>query len=115
MQTESDELSLIFLALAHPVRRALLEQLKNKKASVSELLENLDVTKPMMTKHLKILEKAKLIERNKKAQQRISQINPKTMKLVNDWVITYKELWQGRFDRLEELFLKEQNDMENNK
>lgn len=113
MQLESDELSLIFFALAHPVRRSLLNHLKKVNASVAELSKNLDVSKQMMTKHLKILEKAKLIERTKVEQKIFSKINPDTMEMVNDWITTYKELWQGRLDRLEDLYSKEQNTKEN--
>lgn len=111
MQLETDELSLIFRALAHPVRRAILSKLKNKKVSVSELQGPLDITKPMMTKHLKILERANLIERDSVRQQRFSRLNVKTIVKVKDWVEEYKELWQGRFDRLEELY-SEENDKE---
>lgn len=108
MQTETDELSLIFLALAHPVRRAMLYQLKEGKASVSELQEPLDVKKSMMTKHLKILQRAGLIERDSVRQQRFSRLNPKMMEKVKDWVDEYKELWQGKIDRLEDLYTLEQ-------
>lgn len=112
MQTETDELSLIFIALAHPVRRALLAKLKEGKASVAELLEPLDVKKPMMTKHLKILQKANLIERDKVRQQRFSKLNPETMEKVKDWIDEYKELWEGKMNRLEEMYNKEQKKKE---
>lgn len=112
MQSETDELSLIFLALAHPVRRALLAQLKNGKASVSELQKPLDVKKSMMTKHLKILQKAKLIERDQVRQQRFSSLNVEMMEKVKDWIDEYKELWQGKITRLENLYEQEQNKKE---
>lgn len=114
MQLETDELSLIFFALAHPVRRALLYQLKNGRASVGELQEPLDVKKPMMTKHLKILQRANLIERESEGQQRFSRLNPETIGKVKDWVEEYKELWQGKINRLEELYEQEQHDRESN-
>ena len=109
MPLETDELSLIFFALAHPVRRKLLLRLKDGKASVSELIKPLNVTSPMMTKHLKILQKAKLIERDRVQQHLFSSIQPETMVKVKDWIDEYKEIWQGRIDRLEDLYKTEQN------
>lgn len=108
MQLETDELSEIFLALAHPIRRAVLAELKKGEASVSELLIHLDVKKSMMTKHLKILQRAKLIQRKGVKQQRISRLNPETIEKVKDWIDEYKELWQGKMNRLEELYDQEQ-------
>ena len=104
--THQDHLSLIFTALSHPVRRIMLEKLKQGKASASELAEPFDVSAPMITKHLKVLQKAKLITRTQEAQLRYAQLNPKTLKEANDWTKQYEEFWIGRFDRLEDYLQK---------
>lgn len=113
MSSDLDELSLIFQALAHPVRRTVLEHLIDGKASVSELTELLKIKGPMMTKHLRILEKAKLINRNAVAQHRFSQLNPDSFKEVNNWLEKYRDLWLGRFERLEDLYSKSIKPKEN--
>ncbi|MFW9854169.1 MAG: ArsR/SmtB family transcription factor [Candidatus Thorarchaeota archaeon] len=104
--TRSDQLSLVFTALSHPVRRTMLEILKLGKASASELGETFDVSAPMITKHLKMLQKAKLISRTQEAQLRYAQLNPKTLKEANDWIKQYEELWIDRFDRMENYLQK---------
>ena len=103
---QPDQLSLVFTALSHPVRRTMLEKLKNGKASASELAESFDISPSMITKHLKALQKARLIDRTQKAQLRYSQLNPKPLKEANDWIKQYENLWIGRFERMEEYIQK---------
>lgn len=96
-----DQLSVTFQALSDPTRRAILERLSKGTASVSELAEPFDMSGPAITKHLKVLENAGLITREKEAQFRPSKLNGAPLKEAQDWMQQYKTFWEESFDRLE--------------
>ena len=97
-----DPLSATFAALADPTRRAILAHLVGGEASVTELAEPFDMTLPAVSKHPKVLERAQLIERSRHAQWRPCRLAPAPLKEVADWVEHYRDLWEQRFDRLED-------------
>jgi len=101
-----DQLSATFGALADPTRRAILAQLVDGEASVTELAAPFEMTLPAVSKHLKVLERAQLIERSRHAQWRPCRLAPAPLKEVADWVERYRVLWEDRFDRLE-VYLEE--------
>ena len=101
-----DPLSTTLSALADPTRRAILARLAQGEAPVTELAEPFDITLPAVSKHLKVLERAHLIERSRHAQWRPCRLAPRPLKEVADWVEHYRSLWEQRFDRLED-YLKE--------
>lgn len=109
---ESDPLSLVFAALADPTRRAILGRLATGQASVNELALPFKITLPGISKHLKVLEKAGLIERTREAQWRPCKLRAEPLKQANDWVGQYKRFWEDSFDRLD-AYLKELQDKEN--
>jgi DNA-binding transcriptional ArsR family regulator len=96
-----DALSATFSALADPTRRAILARLTLGETSVKELAEPFDITPPAVTKHLKVLEKAGLITRSREAQWRPCKLEAKRLREVSDWVETYRQHWEQRFDRLD--------------
>jgi len=96
-----EQLDATFGALAHPARRAILARLGSGEATVGELAEPLDMSLPAVTKHLKVLEKARLIVRSKNAQWRPCQLNPEPLKSASDWIDDQRKLWEARLDRLE--------------
>jgi DNA-binding transcriptional ArsR family regulator len=98
----TDRLSATFSALADPTRRAILARLALGETSVSELANPFDMSLPAVSKHLKVLEHAGLITRGREAQWRPCRIEPKAFKGVDDWLETYRSLWNERLDRLEE-------------
>jgi len=100
--TSTDPLSLTFSALAHPVRRDMLLQLREKKATVKELSEPYEMSAPAITKHLKVLENARLITRSQDAQWRFSKIHVTPLIELSNWIDEYKILWSDRLDRLED-------------
>ncbi len=110
----SDPLSYTFHALADPTRRAILASLTTGQKTVSELAEPFDMTMPAITKHLKVLEKAKLIERSREAQYRPCRLQPEPLKDIDEWLSEYRKFWEESFERLEEylqqLQTKEKND-----
>lgn len=97
-----DPLSATFAALADPTRRAILTTLANGEASVTRLAEPFEMTLPAVSKHLKVLERAGLIERSSRAQWRPCRLSPEPLKDVSDWVERYRDFWEPRLDRLDE-------------
>lgn len=101
-----DQLTITFQALADPTRRAILERLSKGTATVSELAKPFDMSGPAITKHLKVLERAGLITKEKEAQWRPCKLNGTPLKMANDWVEQYRQFWEESFDRLEEYLNK---------
>ena len=101
-----DRLSLTFSALGDPTRRAILARLAKGPASVTELADPFDMTLPAVSKHLKVLERAGLVERGREAQWRPCQLTARPLKDAAEWVERYRTFWEQRFDRLDE-YLRE--------
>ena len=102
----ADQLTLTFHALADPTRRAILKRLSKGEASVQEIAKPFKVTLPAITKHLKVLEKARLIRRGRDAQYRPCTLTAEPLKEASDWMFEYSQFWEESFDRLDE-YLKE--------
>src|SRR3990170_603217 len=102
----SDTLSTTFAALADPTRRAILARLASGETSVTELAEPFNMSLPAVSKHLKVLERAGLITRRRKAQWRPTRLEASPLKDVADWLEHYRHFWEGSFDRLDE-YLRE--------
>ena len=102
----TDPLSSTFSALADPTRRAILARLAKGEATVKELAEPFEMSLPAVSKHLKVLERARLIERGREAQWRPARLQAEPLKEVNDWVAQYRSHWEQSFDRLDE-YLRE--------
>lgn len=99
---QADTLSATFAALADPTRRAILARLSQGEASVKELAEPFPISPPAITKHLKVLERAGLITRSRDAQWRPCKLEAKPLQEAAEWVEQYRQLWESRFDRLED-------------
>src|SRR5262245_48916380 len=97
----TDQLTTTFAALADPTRRAILARLGSGECSVTELAEPFDMSMPAVSKHLRVLERAGLIARGREAQWRPCRIEAGPLKDVADWTERYREIWEGRFNRLE--------------
>ncbi len=102
----ADPLSLTLSALADPTRRGILKRLSSGEKTVTELAEPFEMTMPAITKHLKVLEKAGLIERGRQAQWRPCRLQAAPLKDLSDWVEQYRRFWEESFDRLDD-YLKE--------
>lgn len=98
---EPDTLSLTFAALADPTRRAILARLAEGEASVKELAEPFDLSQPAISKHLRVLERAGLIERGRQAQWRPRRLTAGPLREVAQWIGQYRSHWQESFDRLD--------------
>jgi DNA-binding transcriptional ArsR family regulator len=109
-----DPLSATFSALADPTRRAILARLALGETSVTELAEPFAMSMPAVSKHLKVLERAGLIVRGREAQWRPCRIDAQALKPVDEWLESYRRLWEERFDRLDD-YLRELQAQENAK
>jgi DNA-binding transcriptional ArsR family regulator len=98
----TDELSVTFAALADPTRRAILARLAEGEATVSELAAPFPVSLPAISRHLKVLERAGLIDRNRSAQWRPSTLRTEPLEEATNWLERYRVMWEGRMDRLDE-------------
>jgi DNA-binding transcriptional ArsR family regulator len=106
MQTPSDPLSTTFAALADPTRRAMLARLSKGEATVNELAAPFDLSLPAISKHLKVLQRAGLIEQGRHAQWRPCRLRPEGLRDVADWIAEYRDIREASFDRLDE-YLRE--------
>lgn len=100
-----DRLSKTFSALADPTRRAILARLATGAATVGDLAEPFDMSLPAVSRHLKVLTEAGLIERHTEAQWRRCELRGKGFRIAADWIEFYRRFWEARFDRLDD-FLK---------
>jgi DNA-binding transcriptional ArsR family regulator len=101
-----DPLSETFSALADPTRRAILARLGAGEASVTQLAEPFEMSMPAISKHLKVLERARLITRGRDAQFRPCRLEAAPLKDAAAWIEHYRQFWEESFDRLDS-YLKE--------
>jgi len=102
-QDASDQLDATFLALADPTRRAILARLSLGEASVTELAEPFAISQPAISKHLKILERARLISVGQDAQRRPRRLEGKPLAEASAWLEQYRAIWEASFERLDRL------------
>ncbi|HET7234583.1 MAG TPA: metalloregulator ArsR/SmtB family transcription factor [Longimicrobium sp.] len=103
---ETDRLSTTFAALADPTRRAILARLARGEATVTELAQPFDMSMPAISRHLKVLERAGLIERGREAQWRPCRLQAEPLREADHWIEQYRRFWEESFDKLEE-YLRE--------
>jgi len=94
------DLDPIFAALAHPIRRAILEQLAGGDANVGELAKPHDVSLPAISKHLRVLEEAGLVKVEPEGRVHRCQLDAAPLSAAFGWLTRYRILWEDRFDRL---------------
>ncbi|HET6325357.1 MAG TPA: metalloregulator ArsR/SmtB family transcription factor [Planctomycetaceae bacterium] len=99
---QKDSLTRSFAVLADPTRRAILAQLATGEKTVNELAEPFDLSLPAISKHLKVLERAKFITRSRSAQRRPCRLCTEPLEEVDDWIDHYRRFWAESFDRLAE-------------
>ena len=97
-----DRLSTTFAALADPTRRAILARLASGEASVTELARPFEMSLPAISKHLKVLERSRLIARGREAQWRPCRLKAGPLKGAADWLERYRRFWEQRFDALDD-------------
>ena len=103
MPLEQDRLSTVFSALADPTRRAIIARLASGEATVNDLAEPFRMTLPAVSKHLKVLQRAGLVEQGRQAQWRPCRLQAAPLKDAAEWLGSYREFWEESYDRLDEL------------
>jgi len=103
---ETDSLSQIFFALSDPTRRKILELLAEGEKSAGDLSKPFSMSAPAISRHLKVLEKAALIERKVDAQWRRCSLKPEGLLPADNWVSQYRKFWEERFSTLDD-YLKD--------
>ena len=91
-----------YAALAEPSRRRILDQLLDRPRTVGDLVAALNVSQPSVSKHLRVLRDAGVVEARKDAQRRVYELRPEALAEVLAWVEPYRRLWSGRLDALEQ-------------
>lgn len=104
-----DRLSEIFAALAHPTRRAILGRLAQGEASVGELAEPFEMSMPAVSRHIRVLEKAGLVQQGRRAQYRPCTLDTSPLAEVTEWTEQVREVWETSFDRLDDYVRRIQN------
>ncbi len=105
-----DQLSTVFSALADPTRRAILTRLTKGDATVAELAAPFAVSQPAISQHLKVLEQAGLISRQRRATARLSHLEAEPLREATVWLARYRDYWDESYDRLDALLTDIQND-----
>lgn len=109
-QPAADPLSATFAALADPTRRAILARLAQGASPVGELVKPFPISAPAISRHLRVLENAGLIERKIDAQWRICRLHAPGLRRANDWLSQYRAFWDDSLDRLVEVLEQPQAD-----
>jgi|SRR5918993_2477080 DNA-binding transcriptional ArsR family regulator len=101
-----------FNAVAEPRRRDILDLLAGGELPVNHLVVLLDLAQPQVSKHLKVLRQVGLVEVRDEGRQRLYRLNGRPLKPIHDWVSSYQEAWEERFQALDELLgeLKQQEE-----
>jgi DNA-binding transcriptional ArsR family regulator len=98
-----DQLDAVFGALADPTRRSILARLSRGEATVGELTAPFRVSQPAISRHLKVLERAGLISRTRRATARLSHLEAEPLREAATWLVDYREYWEESYHRLDEL------------
>lgn len=107
----ADQLSAVFGALADPTRRALLARLTHGDATVAELAAPFRVSQPAISRHLKVLERAGLISRRRRATARLSHLEAQPLRDATAWLARYREYWDESYQRLDDLLASLRDDL----
>lgn len=108
-------LDAIFAALADPTRRAILTQLAEGEASVKEIGASFAISQPAISRHLKVLQRSGLIERDVDQQRRPAKLKADTMIAAVDWLTDFRSFWETSFDQLDELLVEVQKNKHKSK
>lgn len=92
----------VFRAVADPTRREILDLLRGGELRAGEIAGAFPVSRPAVSKHLRVLRQAELVERRKAGRRRLYRLNPEPLRQVDDWVSRYEEFWEASLGRLKE-------------
>lgn len=105
------KLDFIFGSLADPTRRDILRRVAKKQLSVKELARAYEISFAGVSKHLMVLQKAGLVIKQRQGKEQLVRVNPAALKSADDYLCRYRELWEERFSRLDEVLKLEKEKM----
>jgi DNA-binding transcriptional ArsR family regulator len=97
------QLDIVFHSLSDPIRRDILRRVAHCELSVGELVGHYDVSFAAISKHLKVLEYAKMIRKRKEGRRHMVALNPMALKQADEYLEQYRQMWQSRYDKLDVL------------
>jgi DNA-binding transcriptional ArsR family regulator len=97
------QLDNLFTALSDPTRRSILARVSEANMSISEIAEHYKLTFAAISKHIKVLEKARLVTKRRRGREQVVIIVPSTVHIAHEHIERYTKMWDDRFDRLENL------------
>ncbi len=100
----------VFNAIAEPQRRAILTLLQTGERSVNEIADALDMRQPQTSKHLRVLSEVDLVHVRKEGKQRFYSLQSESLKPIFTWILPFEQLWQDRYDRLDDYLQKLQSE-----
>lgn len=103
------KLDVLFKALSHPTRRAIVRQLSDGTATVLQIADQFNISLNGVSKHIKMLETAGLIRRDVQGRIHYCSLVPESLQIVDDWIIYYRAYWQRRLDKLDEVLQTQNN------
>jgi DNA-binding transcriptional ArsR family regulator len=92
-----------FAALGQPSRFRIVELLRSGPRAVNDIGDRLQLTQPQVSKHLRVLKEAGLVDVEARAQQRVYELRPQPLRRLHDWLERYRQVWDARFDELDDL------------
>jgi DNA-binding transcriptional ArsR family regulator len=107
-----DDLSTVLGAISHPSRRAILQRLADGPARVTDIAAPFDMSLNAVSKHLKVLEGAGLVDREVQGRDHLIRFRGERLRMVSDWVHEYQQFWTERLDRLEQYFQNRKDNKE---
>src|SRR6058998_3944916 len=102
VERHRDRLGDVFAAIADPTRRAIVQKLARGPATISEIAKPFPVSFNAVSKHMMVLERAGLVEREARGRERICRLRPRGLRRANAWLEQYRQFWEERLDALEE-------------
>lgn len=102
------QLDSVFSSLSDPTRRDILQRVAHHELSVSELVQHYNVSFAAISKHLKVLEKARLVSKRKEGKKQMVSLAPVALKSADEYLEQYRKMWQSRYDKLDVLLREEQ-------
>ena len=96
----------VFQAIADPTRRDIINLIARKSLNLNSIAENFEMSRPAISQHIKILTECGIVVINQQGRERYCEVQPKKLMEVADWLETFREMWEARFDKLDTL-LKE--------
>ena len=107
VESRAYDLDLIFHALSDPTRRAIVKTLTRREKPITEVAKPFEMSLAAVSKHVKVLERARLVHRDRRGSFSYLSLNPGAMQTAGQWIEHYRQLWEDRLDALKNLLEKE--------